>query len=419
MNLLNSCREGYKMKVLQINAKYGYSSTGLIVKDIEEAVIRSGGESYCAYQSCVDAPLNGYKVGNVLDYKLHAFFCRLTGKQAYFSKSATQKLIKYISSVNPDIVHLHNLHSNYIHLNRLLTYLAKRDIATVITLHDCWYFTGKCFHYADVGCERFQNECGACPKKKAPPQSFFLDCSRTVVKDRNRFLSKIPRVTLVGCSQWICNETRKSSLKDMFIKCIYNGVDVDIFKPYNNNELRERYGLNEECYIVMGMANKWLLSSNQTLLRDVTKILNGKLKLMIVGCNNAQIAYLQQLNTNIIPLGFIQDRKELAKHYSLSNVFVNVTHADTLPTVNMESICCGTPVITFDSCGSPELILEGCGTVVKENDFEEMLFAIKEEHPSIDENVLKSARKRFSKNECYKEYLELYNNIFNGENSKK
>jgi glycosyltransferase involved in cell wall biosynthesis len=68
-----------------------------------------------------------------------------------------------------------------------------------------------------------------------------------------------------------------------------------------------------------------------------------------------------QLSEHIIPVGFIKGREELAKHYSLSNVFVNATHADTLPTVNMESICCGTPVITYNNSGSPELILDGCG----------------------------------------------------------
>ena len=130
------------MKVLQINATYGYSSTGLIVKDISDMLTKNGEQSYVAYQMCLDAPTNSYRVGNKLDWKVHALLCRVFGKQGYYSKWATKKLLSCIDKIKPDIVHLHNLHSNYVHLNMVLDYLAKKDIATVITFHDCWYFTG-------------------------------------------------------------------------------------------------------------------------------------------------------------------------------------------------------------------------------------------------------------------------------------
>lgn len=396
------------MRVLQINATYGYSSTGLIVKDIEDTLTRNGEEAFVAYQFCNNAPENGYRVGNKLDWKAHALLCRLSGKQAYHSKSATKKLLKYIASVKPDIVHLHNLHSNYIHLNLLLQYLAKKNIATVITLHDCWYFTGKCFHYADVACEKFQSGCGSCPKKKNPPASLFFDRSAKVLKDRYKYLSKISRITLVGCSQWVCDEAKKSCLKDLCINQIYNGVDIDSFKPYDNALFREKYHLEEDTYVVMGMANKWLLPSNSQLLSDTVMSLSSKYKLMLVGCKEEQISYLNELSENIIPVGFIKDRVELAKHYSLANVFVNATHVDTLPTVNIESICCGTPVITYDSCGSPELIFDGCGQVVKEYDVTGLVNAMSSKMEKISAEALENARLKYDKNECYKRYLQVY-----------
>ena len=45
----------------------------------------------------------------------------------------------------------------------------------------------------------------------------------------------------------------------------------------------------------------------------------------------------------------------------------------------MESICCGTPVITYNCCGSPELLDENSGFVVNEND----VFAILEKIEAI------------------------------------
>ena len=397
------------MKVLQINATYGYGSTGLIAKDIGDMLTDAGHDAFYAYQSCLDVPQNGYRVGGKLDWKWHALACRIFGKQGYYSKAATRKLLKHIAKIKPDVVHLHNLHSNYIHLNTLLDFLAKKDIATVITLHDCWYFTGKCFHYADVGCDRFQSGCGQCPKKKAPPKSLFFDASTRVLKDRYRYLSSIPRLTVVGCSDWVCGEAKKGVLKDAHITRIYNGVDTEIFKPYENNILKEAY--KDECFYILGMANKWLLPANAPLLEETVKTLDENCKLVLIGCTEEQAQSLKAKSANIIPTSFVKDRKKLAEYYSAADVFVNATHVDTLPTVNMESICCGTPVITYDVTGSPELISDGCGKVVKENDIFSLLTWLDARPEKIAAETLPKARVAYDKNKCYKEYLTVYEDL--------
>ena len=396
------------MKVLQINATYGYGSTGLIVRDIGDALEKNGDEAYFAYQSCLTPPDNGYRVGSGMDRKWHALLCRLTGMQGYFSKRATKRLIRHIAEVRPDVVHLHNLHSNYIHLNTLLSYLAKEDIATVVTLHDCWFFTGKCFHYADVGCTRFQTGCGRCPKKKAPPKSLFFDPSMRVLRDRRRFFSAVPRVTLVGCSRWICDEARKGCLSELPLEHVYNGVDTTVFAPKDTAAEREVYGLSEDTYVILGMANKWLLPVNRALLLRMAESLDEKTKLLLVGCSEQDASCLKEISDHIVPVGFIRDREMLARHYALASVFVNVTQVDTLPTVNMESICCGTPVITYDGSGSGELVLEGCGEVVAKNDVQGLLAAIARRPEKLGEEALSRAREIFDKDACYRMYLDVY-----------
>lgn len=397
------------MKVLQINATYGYASTGLIVKDIGDMLEKNGEEAFFAYQSCIKKPLKGYQVGNKVDWKMHALFCRFIGKQGYFSKKATKNLIKHILTIKPDIVHLHNLHSNYIHVNLLLDFLYKANIATVITLHDCWFFTGKCFHYADIGCERFKQGCGNCPKKNTAPRSLFFDFSSNVLNDKYVYLSKIPKLSIVGCSKWVCNEAKKGILKNFNITQIYNGVDISVFRPYDRNILKEKHGKNS--FYILGMANKWLSAENKNLLNSIKRVLNDKLKLVLVGCEREQLEKLKKENKYIIAVGFIKDRIELAHYYSSADVFVNVTHADTLPTVNMESICCGTPVITYDSCGSPELILEGCGKVVKECNINGLITEIFNINKKISSGDLKKSREIFDKNNCYDKYLTLYSSL--------
>lgn len=395
------------MKVLQINATYGYASTGLIVSDIGQAIRDSGHEAFFAYQTTNETVKNGYCVGNKLDWKIHAVLARVFGKQAYYSKGATKRFLKYLDEIKPDVVHLHNLHSNYINLNMLLEYLAVNDIATVITMHDCWYFTGKCFHYIDVGCERFMNGCGNCPKQKAPQVSLFFDRSAEVIKEREKYLSAIPRLKIVGCSHWICNEAKKGILKNCDITAIWNGLNTEIFKPMDKNELKKKYNC-ENKFVIMGMANKWLLPRNKELLEKTIEKSEKNELLIIVGCNENHIKYLEKFGDKVKAVGFIADRLELAEYYSMADVFVNPTHADTLPTVNMESICCGTPVTTYDVCGSAELILDGCGAVAPEDDVDGMINAFKnvtaKDCASIGENA-------FDRQTSYNKYVDVYEEL--------
>ena len=282
------------MRVLQINAVYGFKSTGIIVKDIEELLQNNGDECFIAYQTAINPPKNSYKIGNKLDYKLHALLARLFGKQAYFSKAATKGLLKYIDKISPDVVHLHNLHSNYLNLNMLCDYLSEKNIKTVYTLHDCWVFTGKCTHYAGVKCDKWQTTCGNCPLNKAEQPSLFFDATSFVLKDKTNHLNKIKDLTIVGCSEWIKGEAEKSLLTPKDITVIYNGVDTEIFKPHKTN-FKEEYGITED-FVIMGMADKWCLKENQAAVEKI--IANNKeSKIVIVGCKEEQKEFLNNIVT--------------------------------------------------------------------------------------------------------------------------
>lgn len=123
------------MRVLQINAVINKGSTGIIARDICKTVIGYGGEVFFASQEKAQAN-NEFTVGKPIDYKLHALFSRITGLQGYASKTSTRALVYWIEQIQPDIIHIHNIHNNYIHLPTLFTFIAEKKIPTVITLHD-------------------------------------------------------------------------------------------------------------------------------------------------------------------------------------------------------------------------------------------------------------------------------------------
>ncbi|MBO6023319.1 MAG: glycosyltransferase [Bacteroidales bacterium] len=396
------------MKVVQINAIYGSKSTGTIVKGIQSCCEAHGIECYVAY-SITDGPdkevPRGYRIGNKLTAKWHALISRVFGKQAYFNRLTTWKFLRWLDKVNPDVVHLHNLHSNYIHLNMLLRYLAKHNIATVITMHDCWYFTGGCMHYASIGCQRWQTGCGQCPKWRQIP-SYFFDRTQSVLKDRKQYLSAIPRLTMVGASEWIANEMKQSLLKDLNITFIHNGFDLNIFSP-SVSDKRKDLGIANK-FVILGPASKWLLPINKPTLDYFVSRMSDDMVLVLFGCTQTNNA----LPSNFVQIGYTKSPKEMAELYSMADVFVNCSREDTLSSLNLECQACGTPVVTYDATGSKETVDGECGFAVSTGDYEDLWGKVLEVRLQGKDSLTKQCRQwasgHFEKKSNYEKYIALY-----------
>ena len=234
------------------------------------------------------------------------------------------------------------------------------------------------------------------------------DTSQADWYEKKNLFSQLNNLYIVGCSNWVCNEVSKSFLKVNPIQTIYNGVDTSIFRPVRSN-LRKILNIADNSFIILGMANKWLLDTNSEAIEEIFKIENTAI--VILGCTQHQILSHKDFPSNVILKGFVSERNLLAEYYSIADVFLNLTHADTLPTVIMESICCGTPVITYDVGGCPELINDETGVVVKENDVDALLRSIKVIRETSLDNCSIIGRTNFDRNKCFYEYLNLYNQI--------
>lgn len=403
------------MKVLQINAAYGVGSTGMIVRDIESLCERAGIESYVASpDKRVLEAKHGYVIGNVIDHKIHGLLSRIHGKQAYFSHIPTKLFLRWMDKIKPDIVHLHNLHSNYIHLNMLLHYLAEKDINTIITLHDCWFYTGGCFHYTTVGCNKWLEDCRNCPKQKQDTPSIFTKRSAQVLADRKKYLLAIPHLYITGVSEWMSHEPSKTFLKDVPNYVIPNGIDMDVFKP-TVSDIRSRLNLKGK-YVIMGPASKWLLPVNKNILIRFTQLMQANEVLLLFGVwSDNQLSYLSSLNLpkgKVYTYGYTKDLRELASLYTMADVFVNVSREDSLSLINVEAQACGTPVVTFDQTGPKETVDNINSFSVPVGDFERLYETIREVHRNMDKETSKKCRlfvrNRFDMHDKYQLYIELY-----------
>lgn len=396
------------MVLLQIEASYGIGSTGNIAYDINACAEKNGWECYVAsplVRPDLEKLPHIYKIGNWLDHKIHGFLCRVHGKQAYFSTIPTLRLIKFIKKIKPDIIQFHDLHSNYINLNLLLKHIAITNTKLVITLHDCWFFTGGCFHYTSVGCDKWMQECGDCPKRFVDTPAYFGDRSSKILKDRIKYLSSISNLTVVGVSEWITNEFKKSRIKAGRVLTIHNGIDTEVFKPIELN-IKTRLGL-EDKFVLLGPASKWLLTENQKTLEYFSANMPEDTILLLYG-NRGRVEGLPE---NVILYGFVDSKIELSALYASCDVFVNCSREDTLSTINLEAQACGTPVVTYDATGSVETVEGKCGYAVKTGDYIALLKAslqIKKEGKSqYSRACVEFIKNKFNKEQRYRDYLAL------------
>ena len=399
------------MRVLQVNAVYGVGSTGVIVEDIHNLSIEKGIESYVAYSTTNKSMVpNGYKIGNNLGKKMHALFSRINGMQAYFSTNATRKFLRYIDEIKPDIVHLHNLHSNYINL--LLKYLAEKDIKTVVTLHDCWFYTGGCFHYTSSDCYKWLSGCGDCPKKIADTPAYLFDRSKDVLADRKEYFSRIKNLTVTGVSQWIVDEAKRGIFHKNNGAVIYNGVDTEVFCP-TASDVRKKYDC-EDKFVILAPANKMLSPVNKAVFENAAESLDDNSVIWLLACPKDKQG---DLPDKVIPIDFVTEREELIKLYSAADVMFNPTREESLSLLNVECMSCGTPVITFKNTGVKETVDNESSFAIENDDVQavlEKLDFIKEKGKMFfSANCQKHVAEKFERKKNYNRYIELYTEISN------
>lgn len=406
------------MKIVQINAVCGSGSTGRICLEIMDYINNSkDDECVLFFGNGKPSDKSGAFIMNTPNcVKFHGLMARLMGKAAYFSHFHTKKLISQLKKIKPDIVHLHNLHGNYVHLNMLLQYLAKNDIPTVITLHDCWFFTGKCTHYTVDGCYKWQTECHDCPRLKKDIPSWFFDCTKKMWHDKKERFEAIPRLAVIGVSDWITNEARKSFLKNAkIIKRIYNWIDLDTFYP-RKDDISAQYGLDPTKFHVLLIGAGW--HENSAKFKDMLKlseVLGDDIQIILAGTVHDNVG----LPKNVVTIGYINGTDELAKVYSYADAYVHLSYEDTFGKVIAEAMACGTPAVVYDSTACAELVPENCGYSVKPGDIntvKEKISEIKNNTKAhYSEECIKHVKNNFEKNMLIEDTLSLYKKLINQE----
>lgn len=387
------------MKILMINVVCGIRSTGRMCTDLASVLEEQGHEVKIAYgRENVPEQFQKYavRIGNDRDVKLHGGKARVLDGAGFGSRQATIRFMEWVKKFDPDVIHLHNLHGYYIHIGILFEYLRNCGKKIIWTLHDCWSFTGHCVYFDYAGCGKWKTGCGKCPQKKEYPSCIGVGASKRNYQRKKSLFTGIPSLTLVTPSRWLSGLVKQSFMAEYKVRVIPNGVDTKVFRP-TENRLREKYRLADKK-VVLGIAAVW---DRRKGLEDFVKLserLPAEYQIVLVGVTKEQAASLPD---TMVTIEKTDHPKELAAWYTLADVFVNPTLEDNYPTTNLESIACGTPVVTYDTGGSSESA-GMFGVSVPKKDIDQLAEAVQAA------GQIRPGRVNVDYRNTVKKYLEIY-----------
>lgn len=405
------------MRVYQINVTARFS-TGTIAKNIHKALVNRGDEARFAYGFGGEAEQGFYQITNLWHLRIEARVAQLTGREGTLSGMCTQKLIRDIKEFAPDMIHLHNIHGSYIDYKMLLEALAEYGRPVVITLHDCWMFTGGCYHFFANGCEKWEKECRQCAYQQKYVLRKVTPIEETEFHRKKKLLQSINALYVTTVSDWLAGVTKKSFLKDRVIRTVPNGIDTGIFRKKNVDELRRTLNC-EGKKVLLGVASTWSERKGLNKWIELSNAVNDHYQIILVGLNSAQ---MDRLPAKMIGLPRVADVEELVSLYNLADIYINLSAEETFGLPTAEAMACGTPVIVLNATANPELVNDDVGRVAETSDHGEIMRHIEElcgiGKEQMRDACVKRAETLYSIKAMTEKYLQLYDEIWQEESER-
>lgn len=405
------------MKILQINCVYGVGSTGKLVRDIHLSLQEEGYQSVVVYPKNIPHTLDRgvYRVSNRLLSFFSAFLRRVTGMQFDWAMLQTNRILRLLRKVRPDVVHLHCINGNDINVYRVMKYLASNKIKTLLTLHAEFPYTGGCGHAFD--CVRWKTGCGHCPILREGTQSFFIDGThRTWRKQRecyDRFDADNLLITAV--SPWLQKRALQSPLLDKFeIVSVLNGVDTNVFNKHVTKEWREKLGLNDNYKILLYVTASFYPRKTDLkggrFIMELAERLRGTSIRIVIAANYGDCADLPE---NIIYVGRTSTQEDLAALYSESDLSIITSSRETFSMPVAESLCCGTPIVGFRAGGPESIALPMYSEFVEYGDIYALEKCVRVWIDKVydSEKIAVEAQSVYSKKTMTENYIKLYRRL--------
>jgi glycosyltransferase involved in cell wall biosynthesis len=315
-----------------------------------------------------------------------------------------------------DIINLHWV-SMFISLEAIVK-MNVMGKPVIWTLHDQNPMTGAC-HYTH-GCEKFQTDCSGCPQLRENSYNI----TKVLLETKIKYLPE--NLVLVAPSKWLA-DCAKSSLvfKNKRVEVIPNSLETDFFRPVDKQEAKKSMGIPQDAKVILfGACDlkerrkganellKVIRYFKQTTYAGINKLIEKKQLYLLIFGSGAFL--LDDLDLPLIQLGYVKHDEELSLIYSAADVLALPSLEDNLPNSLLESLSCGTPVVSFAAGGMLDVIENGRnGFLVPLHDarsFAERLIDVLQ-GKSMSEKCRRYALDHFALNVQATKYRDLFQEV--------
>lgn len=402
------------MKIVHINGVFKSGSTGAIISSINDVLKKNNIECVVCYG--IGPKRNGaFKFCYRYEQALYRRVSKLIGLRYGFAPFSTLRLINFLKKSEADIVHLHSINGNCVNIHKLLKWLKKNNIPTIITNHAEFFYTGNCT--STYGCKQYKSECYMCQNKVwATDNALIKNTHRAWKKMRDAFCG-FKELTIVSVSPYGKQQSRNSPILKSYVhEVILNGVNTSIFYPSFDINIRDKLGIrSKKIYLFVTSEfseKKEHLKGGYYLLKLAENMLQEDCMFIVIGSGNTA---LSSNYSNIIFIDHIEDKKLLACYYSQADILLSLSKSETFGMTCAEALCCGTPVVGFRSGGPESIVLPEYSYFTRYgdiNDLEKHMHIISDKCKFQKNKISVDARQTYDSNRMATEYLKLYRKIY-------
>lgn len=397
------------MKVVQMNCLFGTGSTGKIVKALYDYTKAQGDDAYVIY-GIGEKQADNHLIRTTprVVRKAQSFRSRITGYPYGGCIWGTAVALTALKKIKPDIVHFQCANGYMINIYRILEYLKKERIPTVITNHAEFMYTGGCTHTVD--CDKWLTGCHDCDKiGKEHPISYFFDRTEKGWKFFQKAYNGFEKLTICCVSDWVRDRACQSPFyKGHPVLTVLNGLDTDVFHYSDASELRAKLGLEGKRVVIHATPNFYsIIKGGQHVLEMAKRF--PEVEFVILG----SYAKDDTAPKNCHFMGEITDQKLLAQYYSMGDVCLLTSVRETFSMVCAESLCCGTAVVGFKAGGPETIALPEYSSFVDQGNDDELEAALKGLlNQTYEKNLLSEvAVIAYGQETMCRKYYEVYKSI--------
>ncbi len=403
------------MKILHINCA-DFGSTGKIIKDISRKAQEDGHLSFLL------TPKKNYEEV-FLHIKATSFpheqgaylrLVKLFGFKYGFAPVSTFRILSNIKKIKPDVVHLHSINCNMVNIYRLVKFLKKRKIPTVVTNHAEFFYTGSC-DYA-YSCEKWKTGCGGCENYKKACGTLW-DSSASAWKKMQYSFKGVDKSCIVSVSPYVFNRSVKSPIFDgIQQKTILNGINTEVF--YRHKEIKDDIKKYNAKKVVVAVTAQFDPAEESRkggvyLVDLARRFENDDVNFLVIGNTVKRDVVLPN---NLKVVGKVMNQDDLAQYYSMADVSVITSSRETFSMPVAESLACGTPVVGFLAGGPESIAIEEYCKFVEFGDVDSMEKALREEWLNKKQNlnpdsIMRKAHKKYSSVLMATLYLNTYEEV--------